>query len=200
MASSLLFAVWSLFFIRVLPPLPPSVFLLEPTGPACHCCLLACGLHMWEQTGHRLAQLWLLHHGLGTRPPTPHCAAGQVVRGCGWERRVWGAGWVWSRVLGSTLTLVVPSHCVFPALGVTSLCPFPFPDCHTIPASCQVPGQARVSPICLHHPGYGTLYELGEWAESHVVSCHQEVSQESAPGSSISEPSPYLEWGEGRLQ
>lgn len=45
-----------------------------------------------------------------------------------------------------------------------------------IPAS----GQACVSPICLHYPGYGTLYDLGEWAESHVVSCHQEVSWESA--------------------
>lgn len=81
---------------------------------------------------------------------------------CCWpsgERRAWGAGWICSRVLGSALTLVVPSHCVLPALGspscalslsllgLMSLVAQAVPDCHMIPASCQVPGQAR--PACL---------------------------------------------------
>lgn len=151
--------MWSLLFIRVhgpwsvLPPLPPSVSFLEPSGAACHCRLLACGLHVWEQTGHRLAQLRLLHHGLGTWPPTPHCAAGQVVREGPGERAGSAAG---SLV---PFTLVVPSHCVLPALGspscalslsllgLMSLVAQAVPDCHTIAASCQVPGQAR--PACL---------------------------------------------------
>lgn len=87
------------------PPLPPSLSFLEPSRSACYCRLLVCVLHLWEQTGHRLAQLWLLHHGLGPWPPPPHCAAGQMVR-VGGREGPGRAGWIWSRVLSSTLILV----------------------------------------------------------------------------------------------
>lgn len=57
----------------------------EPPGPACHCCLLVCGLPLWEQARHRLAQLWLLHYGFGARPQPLPRSAGQVVRV--WEEK-----------------------------------------------------------------------------------------------------------------
>lgn len=57
-----------------------SLFFPEPPGPACHCRLLVCGLPLWEQARHRLAQLWLLHYGSGARPQPLPRSAGQVVR------------------------------------------------------------------------------------------------------------------------
>lgn len=57
-----------------------SLFSPEPPWPACHFCLLVCGLPLWDQARHRLAQLWLLHYGSGTWPQPLAGSAGQVVR------------------------------------------------------------------------------------------------------------------------
>ena len=69
-----------LFRHGLVPPFHSSLSFPEPSGPACHCCLLVRGLPLREQACHRLAQLWLLHYGSGAWPQPPPCSAGQVVR------------------------------------------------------------------------------------------------------------------------
>lgn len=51
----------------------------ESSRPAWYCCGLAGVRLAWQQTGYRLAQLRLHHHGPEPRPGTPGCPDGQVV-------------------------------------------------------------------------------------------------------------------------